>query len=234
MENKVAYVQTLFSAIANRYDFLNSLLSFRRDRAWRKFAVSKSGLQPGGWALDVATGTAPMAQLLAQCNSGSRVVGIDFCPEMLAKARARLGTSSDGNRIHLVLGDALKLPFPDSTFDCVTISFALRNVVSVTDVFREMARVIKPGGRVVSLELTRPSSWLFRAIYYLYLCHVAPFIGGLVSGKKEAYIYLPQSILEFPSPQEVGRIMEESGLEKVKIYHLTLGAATVHVGIKGR
>jgi len=233
MEDKAAYVQVMFSAIADRYDFLNRLLSLRQDEGWRRFAVSKSGLPPGGLALDVATGTAKMAQLLAQCNSGSRIVGVDFCPNMLDKARAKLADSSDGRGICLISGDVLSLPFPDNTFDCVTIGFALRNVVSIADAFREMARVVKSGGRVVSLELTRPSLRLVREVHYIYLCHIMPYIGRVISGSREAYTYLPRSILEFPSPQEVKKIMEEAGLERVETYRLTLGTATVHAGIKG-
>ena len=232
MEDKATYVQALFTAIADRYDFLNLVLSFGRDRAWRKFVVSKSGLQPEGRAIDVATGTAEMARLLARCSRGSKIVGVDFCADMLTKARTKLITSPEGERIDLVLGDVLRLPFSDNVFDCVTMGFALRNVVSIADTFREMVRVVKPGGRVVSLDLTRPSSRLVKTIYYIYLCHIAPYIGGLISGKKEAYTYLPQSILEFTSPQEVKKIMEGVGLERVETYRLTLGTATVHTGVK--
>lgn len=232
-EDKAAHMQAMFAAIADRYDLLNRLLSFRQDGGWRKFAISKSGLQPGGLALDAATGTGDMAQLLAQHNSGSRIVGIDFCPDMLAKAGAKLATSPDEERIHLIQGDVLRLPFPDKVFDCVIIGFALRNVISITDAFREIARVAKPGGRVVSVELSRPSSWLVRAIYNVYLRRIAPYVGGLISGNREAYTYLAQSILEFPSPREVKRIMEEVGLKGVETYRLTQGAATVHAGIKG-
>ena len=151
---------------------------------------------------------------------------------MLAKAKTKLATSSEGNKIHLFLGDVLKLPFPDNTFDCVTISFALRNVTSIPGAFQEMARVAKPGSIVISLELTRPSSLLARTVYYFYLLHIAPHIGGLISGRREAYTYLPESILEFPSPREVKEIMQEAGLQKVETYRLTLGAATVHAGTK--
>lgn len=232
-KDKAAYVQTMFTAIADRYDFLNTLLSFGRDRTWRKFAVSKCDLLPRAIALDVATGTGEVARLLAQYNSGGSVVGIDFCPDMLAKARAKLATSPNGKRIQLVSGDVLRLPFPDNTFDCATIGFALRNIVSIAGAFREMTRVVRPGGTVVSLELTRPASWLVGTIYYVYLCRIAPWIGGLVSGKREAYTYLPQSILEFPSPLEVKGMMEAAGLERVETYYLTLGTATVHAGRKG-
>jgi demethylmenaquinone methyltransferase/2-methoxy-6-polyprenyl-1,4-benzoquinol methylase len=232
MEDKATYVRRMFATIADRYDLLNSLLSFRRDGAWRRFAVSKSGLQPGGLALDVATGTAELARRLARRNSGSMIIGMDFSRDMLSRARAKLANLSGAGRIELVLGDALSLPFPDNTFDCATIGFALRNVASIADTIGEMARVVRPGGRVISLELTRPSSSLVRAIYYVYLFRIAPYIGGLISGRRQAYTYLPESILEFPSPEEVREIMREAGLRGVETHRLTLGIATVHVGIK--
>jgi len=232
MGDKATDVQHMFTAIAGKYDLLNSLLSFGRDSGWRRFAVSKCSLRPGAMALDVATGTGEMARLLAQRYSESKVVGVDFCADMLARARAKLTTSAGGERIQLVPGDALRLPFPDSEFDCAIIGFALRNVTDIAAACREMARVVKPGGRVVSLELTRPSSRIVRTAFYFYVFRIAPRIGGLISGKREAYTYLPKSILEFPPPEELKRIMEQAGLEKVETCRLTLGAATVHVGTK--
>ena len=233
MKDKASYVQTMFTAIAGRYDLLNSLLSFQQDRAWRRLVASRANLQPGDLALDIATGTGKMAQLLAQHNSKSKIVGIDFCPDMLDKARDNLANSPHRERIQLLSGDALRLPFSDNSFDCVTIVFALRNVVSIANAFHEMIRVLKPGGRVVSLELTRPTSWFIRPLYHVYLHYIMPSIGRLVSGNREAYTYLPQSIMIFSSPQEVKRIMEEAGMKDVETHSLTLGTATVHTGIKG-
>ncbi len=232
-KDKAPYVQAMFTAIADRYDLLNSLLSFRRDGAWRRFTASRAILQTGGLALDVGTGTGELARHLARQNNESTILGLDFCPEMLQKAETKLTNSPGKKRIQLILGDILRLPFPDSTFDCVTISFALRNVADIAGAFHEMARVVKGGGRVVSLELTRPSPSLVRAVYYIYLHHIAPYIGGLLSGRREAYTYLPESILEFPSPEKVKEIMQQAGLQKVETHHLTLGAATVHIGTKG-
>ncbi len=231
-EDKAIYVRRMFAAIAGRYDLLNSFLSFRRDGAWRRFAADRSGLGPGGLALDVATGTAELARCIARDRVGCKVIGLDFSLEMLARARDKLADSPGGGGIELVMGDALRLPFPDDTFDGVTSGFALRNVTSLSGAFGEMARVVKPGGRVVSLELTRPPSRLIRSVYYLYLQRIAPYIGGLISGRREAYAYLPQSILEFPSPEEIAGIMQEAGLQDVEVHRLALGAATVHVGVK--
>lgn len=231
-EDKAAYVHALFTAIANSYDLLNSLLSFRRDGAWRTFAASKSGIHSGGLALDVATGTAELARHLARYNSESKIIGIDFCSEMLAKAKAKLANSSDRDRIELVLGDVLQLPFPDNTFDCVTSGFGLRNVSDIMVALQEMTRVAKSGAKVVSLELTRPSSSLVRGLHSFGLFWIAPYVGWLVSGNREAYTYLPESIKEFPSLEEVQEIMQNVGLRDVETYRLTMGIATVHAGIK--
>ncbi|MFA5368019.1 MAG: class I SAM-dependent methyltransferase [Dehalococcoidia bacterium] len=138
-----------------------------------------------------------------------------------------------GDRIHLVQGDALRLPFPDNTFDCLIIGFALRNVTSIANLFAEMNRVTKPGGKMVSLELTRPSLKILGPLHKLYIKVIIRLVGGIVSGKWDAYTYLPQSILEFPSPREVQKVMEDAGWSRVEIYRITFGAATVQTGIKG-
>lgn len=227
--DKRTFVRKMFADIAARYDFLNHALSFGLDRRWRAFAVSKcSG---GGLVLDLATGTGDMARDIVRKKYPRQVVGLDFSPEMLARARQKLA-EHPAEPIELVLGDALNLPFPDVTFDSVNIGYALRNVTSLENLFQEMARVLKIGGRAISLELTRPKSPLVRRLYYLHICRIAPFIGGLVSGNRAAYNYLPDSILEFPPPEEVAEIMRKAGLSKVEINRLFLGAATVCVATK--
>lgn len=231
-EDKTAYMRAMFTAIADSYDLINSLLSLRRDGAWRRFAASQSGIRPGGLALDVATGTGELARHLSLWNGEGTIIGIDSCYKMLLKAKAKLVTPSDGSRVELVLGDALQLPFPDNTFDCVTVGFGLRNVADIGAAFHEITRVAKSGARVVSLELTRPRSSLARALHNFCLFHIAPFVGGLISGSKEAYTYLADSIMESPSPEEVKKIMENAGLQEVEVYRLTLGIATVHAAIK--
>lgn len=269
-ENKATYVRRMFASIARRYDLLNTLLSFGRDRSWRNFTMAQIADIPHGMILDLATGTGKIALLAARIYSDSTVVGVDFCPEMLSIAsqtliesestplithswgKIKLGdtpkssgrrnpaplsqklpTSLAGERIYLVQGDALRLPFPDDTFDCLTIGFALRNVNSIASLFAEMNRVTKPGGKMVSLELTRPSLRILGPLHKLYIKVVIRIVGGIVSGRWDAYRYLPQSILEFPSPQEVQKVMETAGWSRVEICRLTFGAATVQTGIKG-
>jgi len=188
---------------------------------------------PNGLILDLATGTGKIALLAARRNPASTILGVDFCPQMLAVARDKVKVVLLESRVLLVQGDALRLPFPDSSFDCVTIGFALRNVTSIASLFSEMARVTKPGGKMVSLELTRPSVRILEPLHKLYIRIVIRCVGGIVSGKWDAYTYLPQSILEFLSPQEVKKVMEDAGWRKVEIHRLTFGTATVQTGMKG-
>jgi len=232
-ENKALYVCRMFASIARRYDLLNAVLSFGCDRSWRRFAMAQIDGIPNGLILDLATGTGKIALLAARRNPASTILGVDFCPQMLAVARDKVKVVLLESRVLLVQGDALRLPFPDSSFDCVTIGFALRNVTSIASLFSEMARVTKPGGKMVSLELTRPSVRILEPLHKLYIRIVIRCVGGIVSGKWDAYTYLPQSILEFLSPQEVKKVMEDAGWRKVEIHRLTFGTATVQTGMKG-
>lgn len=231
--NKAFYVNRMFASIARSYDLLNAVLSFGQDRRWRRFAMAQIDSIPNGMILDLATGTGKIALLAARIYPESSVVGVDFCSEMLDLAKRGVGENSLEERVHFIQGDALRLPFPDNFFDCLTIGFALRNVTSISNLFAEMARVTKPGGKMVSLELTRPSLKILGPLHKLYIKVIIRLVGGIVSGKWDAYAYLPQSILEFPSPREVQKVMEDAGLRSVEIYRLTFGAATVETGVKG-
>jgi demethylmenaquinone methyltransferase/2-methoxy-6-polyprenyl-1,4-benzoquinol methylase len=233
-ESKAEYVCRMFASIARRYDLLNAVLSLGQDRRWRNFAMAQIENVPNALILDLATGTGKIALLASRIYPGSTVVGVDFCTEMLAVAKKGMALRPVGDRVLLVQGDALRLPFSDNTFDCVMIGFALRNVTSIASLFTEMARVTKPGGKMVSLELTRPSLQKLGPLHKLYIKIVIRCVGGLISGKWDAYTYLPQSILEFPSPREVQKVMEDAGWRNVEIHRLTFGAATVQTGIKER
>jgi len=227
------YVQGLFSSIAGNYDFVDTLLSFNRDRYWRRFAARRAGLKLGGKALDVATGTGKLAlELAREAGDVGEVVGVDFCDEMLNRAQDKLVKTKHRN-VTLALATAGALPFPDNTFDCVTIGFGLRNVADIEQALREMTRVVKAGARVVCLEFSQPENHAVRTIYRPYLFHVLPFLGGLISGDGAAYSYLPRSIAGFPRPHKVRQAMEGVGLRDVEIYFLTMGVVAVYVGIKG-
>jgi demethylmenaquinone methyltransferase/2-methoxy-6-polyprenyl-1,4-benzoquinol methylase len=224
MKDKAAYVQAMFADIADTYDFLNSALSFRRDKAWRKSAVSKCGLEAAGLALDVATGTGEMALEMAKHG---RVVGVDFCRGMLHKAK-----NKNADNVDFALAIAESLPFPDDTFDCVTIGFALRNVTDIQKTIQEMVRVTKTGGRTICLEFSQPSNKLFNSVYHLYLFYILPLIGALISRKKYAYAYFPRSVVEFLTLEELKRIMGKSGLKDIQTHSLSWGIAAVYTGIK--
>lgn len=230
-KNKEEYVHSIFSTIAHKYDFLNTLLSFNRDRYWRRFAVSKTGLKPGGKGLDICCGTGMLSieQAKAVGDSG-KVIGLDFCEDMLSIAVQNVRKASFQNRIELMQGNAMSLPFPDNTFDCCTIGFALRNVADVRKVISEMSRVVKPGGKVVNLELSKPNAPVFKQAYHLYFYRFVPLLGRLGIGKEGPYSYLPQSVRNFPHQSLIRDMFVEEGLQDAVYYELTGGIATVHVG----
>ena len=227
MSDKATYVHRAFTAIADRYDLLNTLLSFNQDRRWRRSTVSELEMKGPEAVLDVATGTGKLARELERAvGARSRVVGIDFCEPMLRKARMQIDSTT------LVLATSESLPFPDNCFDGATIGFALRNVPDMEKTLREMSRVMKPGGSVVCLEFSRPRRPIMRSLHRLYLLRVLPIVGWLISGDREAYVYLPRSIMEFPSAEELKAVMENAGLERVRFRFLTWGVVAIHIGTK--
>ena len=231
-ESKEKYIEELFASIAPRYDLLNTILSFNCHRRWRAFAVRQCGLSPGDAALDVCAGTLDIAiELSRAVGTSGGVVGVDFCRPMLEVGRAKLKKRRIGN-VFLVEGNAEHLPLPSNLFGAATIGFALRNVASVENTLAEMARVAKPGGRVVSLELAKPEAPVFRHLYGLYFNHILPLIGGVVNGGRGPYEYLPESVRRFHSREELSRIMQNVGLGDVRVYNLAGGAVAVHVGTK--
>ncbi|MGB9620229.1 MAG: ubiquinone/menaquinone biosynthesis methyltransferase, partial [Armatimonadota bacterium] len=185
-----AYIENLFSSIAPRYDLINTLLSLTRHKAWRRFAVEKSGVSAGGRALDVCCGTGDFAFELARVvGPTGRVVAIDFSAPMLniAEKKAR---ERGFHQVEFREANACRLPFADSSFDCATIGFGLRNVPSIESVLREMTRVVRPQGRVVSLEILGIRSWPAATFWRLYFDFLAPHAARLLGGRREAYEYL--------------------------------------------
>ncbi len=225
--DKPAYVHRAFSAIAGRYDLLNTLLSFNMDRGWRRATVAALGLRGSEAVLDVATGTGMLAREL-QRKLGPRgmVLGVDFCQPMLRKAKGL------ADNIYPLLATAERLPFADGALDAATIAFGLRNVPDMETALREAARVVRPGGKVVCLEFSRPRRSVLRRLHRLYLLRVLPAVGWLISGDREAYLYLPRSILAFPSAEELKSVLERAGLEKTGYRFLACGIVAIHFGIK--
>ncbi|WP_026976037.1 demethylmenaquinone methyltransferase [Alicyclobacillus contaminans] len=233
-DTKAAHVQRVFSQIAKHYDVMNSVLSFYQHKLWRRFAMRHVGLEVGGTALDVACGTGDWTLALAKRTGPTgRVVGIDFCQEMLDVAKNKVDKRGwNGRPIELMNGDAMALPFEANSFDVATIGFALRNVPDILTVLREMTRVVRQGGKVVSLELSKPEFPPFRALYYLYFNHLLPWIGAAAVKKKEPYAWLPESLRNFPDRKGLEALFREAGLKHVRSYPLTGGIAALHVGTK--
>ncbi|MBE3585762.1 MAG: demethylmenaquinone methyltransferase [Thermoanaerobacter sp.] len=229
--SKEEYVHAIFSSIASRYDWLNTALSFNRDKYWRRFAAAQTGLQPGGCGLDVCCGTGMLTIELARlAGPGGRVIGLDFCEKMLLKGRENISKTPYSGQIQFVQGNAVDLPFPDNTFDCATIGFALRNVPDIRKTISEMARVVRPGGKVVSLELSKPSLPVFKQLYYFYFNRLVPLLGRLGVGFDGPYSYLPNSLKDFPHQEEIKELFRETGLADARYYELTGGIVAVHVG----
>ncbi|MEW6714688.1 MAG: bifunctional demethylmenaquinone methyltransferase/2-methoxy-6-polyprenyl-1,4-benzoquinol methylase UbiE [Nitrospirota bacterium] len=225
-------IQTMFTTIAHRYDFLNMVLSLGIDKRWRRFAINQLLKSDKARYLDVATGTGDVALEIVRSIPGSKVNGVDFSEGMLEIGKEKVSNAGLGERINMGFGDATALPFEDNTFDGSIIAFGIRNVQDYKKGISEMGRVVKKGGRVVILEFTTVQNRIIKPFYRFYISKVLPFIGEVISGKKGAYKYLPESMLAFPSPDEFKKTMEETGLKDVRYYKLTLGIAAVHTGTK--
>jgi demethylmenaquinone methyltransferase / 2-methoxy-6-polyprenyl-1,4-benzoquinol methylase len=224
-------VREMFAGIATRYDFLNHLLSGNVDRRWRRAVVIRlqKVLPPRALVLDVACGTGDLAFALAR-KTDARVVATDFCRPMLKIAA--LKAAAGLFEVPFVEGDALTLPFGDMEFDAVTIAFGLRNLASVKVGLEELKRVLRPGGCALILEFSKPVVPMFRGLFGFYFRRVLPFVGGILSGSRKAYEYLPESVSRFPDQRELSELMSGAGFENVEYENLTGGIAALHVGTR--
>lgn len=232
MNKELDFVKDMFDKIAPKYDFLNRLLSLRQDTVWRTHMVKAARLSPGCRVLDVACGTCDVAlEASRQLKGCVRILGLDFSHGMLRLGKKKL--KKNRNRtISLVNGDALALPLGPERFDAVFIAFGIRNIMDRKGAVQEFHRVLKPGGRLAVLELTTPESGVFRRIYLGYFQKVLPLIGSFFSRHNNAYTYLPESVLRFPTPPEFAGIMASAGLSDVRFKQMTLGIVTLFVGSK--
>jgi demethylmenaquinone methyltransferase / 2-methoxy-6-polyprenyl-1,4-benzoquinol methylase len=229
-------VREMFAGIANRYDLLNHLLSGNIDKRWRRLVAERLHdvlSNEGARALDVACGTGDLSLALAE-TTGARIVGTDFCRPMLQIAARKATASNFSSEIPFVEGDALKLPFADASFDAVSIAFGLRNLSSVEAGLKELWRVLKPEGRAAILEFSTPVVPGFRGLFKFYFTRVLPRIGGMISGSRGAYEYLPDSVSRFPDQQRLAEMMGEAGFEEVEYKNLTGGIAALHLGTRPR
>jgi demethylmenaquinone methyltransferase/2-methoxy-6-polyprenyl-1,4-benzoquinol methylase len=232
-DTKQKHVHAVFESIAPKYDMMNDILSFRRHKAWRKFTMRKMDVQYGQTSLDLCCGTCDWTVALARASGKGNTVGLDFSRNMLDIGQAKIDKLGLGNQITLVQGNAMELPFPDHTFDYVTIGFGLRNVPDIVKVLKEMKRVVKPGGKIVCLELSKPIWQPFKGIYYFYFEKLLPLMGKWFVKSYEQYRWLPQSLASFPDLQALAELFRSVGLRNVKAYPLTGGVAALHIATKG-
>jgi demethylmenaquinone methyltransferase/2-methoxy-6-polyprenyl-1,4-benzoquinol methylase len=226
------HVHALFENIAPKYDMMNDLLSFRRHKAWRKFTMRKMNVQPDQTALDLCCGTCDWTIAIAKASGTGHITGLDFSQNMLDVGAVKLQKEGLKEQITLVQGNAMELPFADNSFDYVTIGFGLRNVPDYLQVLKEMERVVKPGGMVVCLELSKPMWQPFKGLYYLYFERMLPMMGKWVAKRFDEYKWLPDSLKLFPDAKQLSELFRQAGLNGVQAYPLTGGIAALHIGTK--
>jgi demethylmenaquinone methyltransferase/2-methoxy-6-polyprenyl-1,4-benzoquinol methylase len=229
---KAEMVRNMFSAIAHRYDLLNHLLSFGMDILWRKRAVALLGPLDGREILDLACGTGDLSIAIAEASGSVRVVGGDFSEKMVEIGARKVADKGLAGRVTVETADALNLKYADGRFDGTTCAFGVRNFADLDRGLAEMARVLKPGGRLAILEFTTPQNRLFAAVYRLYFTRILPFAGGVISGNGRAYRYLPDSVYQFPAPGELSEKIRRAGFENVSFTPLTFGICGIHSAVK--
>jgi demethylmenaquinone methyltransferase/2-methoxy-6-polyprenyl-1,4-benzoquinol methylase len=226
------WVRSMFGRIAPRYDLANHILSLNLDKRWRAATVERVQHileRPGAQALDLCCGTGDLL-LALQERSRSAVMGSDFCHPMLRAAHTK--TMARGFRSVLFEADALHLPVADASLDLVTVAFGFRNLVDYDAGLREMQRVLKPAGMAAILEFSHPGDTLFGALYSFYSRHILPWIGGALSGSRDAYRYLPESIGKFPGAEELAARMRAAGFRSIEFIRMTGGTVALHLGTK--
>jgi demethylmenaquinone methyltransferase/2-methoxy-6-polyprenyl-1,4-benzoquinol methylase len=230
---KRPYVQRLFGRIARIYDPMNRLMSFGRDRYWRARAARYLALASGETGLDLGAGTADLSiAVIRSSGPGTHMIGMDITPEMLAQGRTKLARMGLEDRIDLRVGDAEHIDLPDNSVDGCCSAFTVRNLTDIKQGFREMLRVVRPGGRVVCLEISHPPGKIFGGLFYFYFYKLAPLFGTLIGKAFEEYNYLPNSLTTFPDAPTLKTMLEDVGWSDVRFYRLTWGIVALHVGTK--
>lgn len=223
----------MFSAIAPRYDLLNSLLSCGRDKYWRKVAVNSLSPKSGDRFLDLATGTADVALEIADRDPMNiKVIGVDFSYEMLALGKKKIQAKNLGKVIGLQTGIAENLAFANGSFNGIITAFGIRNFSDIDRGLQEMWRVLNRKGKIVILEFSLPELPLLKLAYRIYFNFILPLVGKIISGHQSAYSYLPESVKEFPTPTEFAQVMKNNGFQNVAFKNLTFGIATIYTGYK--
>ena len=233
MKEVTINVHDVFSSIATKYDKLNTILTLNIDKLWRKNAVRLCAIKENDLVLDLCCGTGKMIEL--ECTAvgvNTEVIGLDFNQEMIDVGYKKLKQSLNNYKFNLIKGDVMELPFEDNTFNNITIAFGLRNVPDKIKAISEMYRVLKPGGKVVCLELSKPEMPIFRNIYNVYFSFVLPVIGYLGTRDKAAYYYLRDSVNGFMTKNQLKNEFKNIGFENSGFRSLTCGIASIHYGIK--
>lgn len=229
-QTKKEEVREMFDNIAPKYDLLNHTLSWNIDRLWRRHVVREVRRARPRRILDVATGTGDLAIAMARRIRGVQVLGVDLSEQMLDVARVKIARRGLEDRIVLDRGDAEHLELGNAVVDVATVAFGVRNFENLEAGLSELARVVKPGGRVVILEFSRPRNRLFRAVYEFYAGRILPRIGGAVSHDKRAYEYLPASVAEFPAPERFLKLLERAGFHNCRARSQSFGIAQIYIG----
>jgi demethylmenaquinone methyltransferase/2-methoxy-6-polyprenyl-1,4-benzoquinol methylase len=229
---RIGMVKEIFSTITGKYDFLNHLLSLRRDVAWRRFAIKKMRFFRTNMFLDVACGTGDLSINACLKHRQIKAFGVDFVFPMVSAGKEKVEKKGLSCQINFMQGNALRLPFHDNTFDVTGMAFGIRNIPDRTEALREMLRVTVPGGQIMVLEMTFIQNWFFKLFYYIYLNYLLPLMAKVFSKNAAAYYYLADSIMNFPSPEEFAAFMRVTGMNEVKIYPRTFGITCLYVGKK--
>ncbi|MBN6888420.1 demethylmenaquinone methyltransferase / 2-methoxy-6-polyprenyl-1,4-benzoquinol methylase [Cytobacillus horneckiae] len=231
-QSKEERVHNVFEKIYGNYDKMNSVISFQQHLRWRKDTMKRMDVQPGSKALDVCCGTGDWSIALSEAvGESGKVVGLDFSKNMLKIGEEKVKEQGIKN-IELVHGNAMELPYPDNSFDYVTIGFGLRNVPDYMQVLKEMQRVVKPGGIAVCLETSQPTLFGFKQGYYLYFRYIMPLFGKIFAKSFNEYAWLHESAKDFPGMKELAAMFEKAGFADVKYKPYTGGVAAVHIGKK--
>ncbi len=231
-EEKKTFVKEKFSSISSNYDLINSLVSFKIDAYWRWVTTRELKQFPEGAVLDLCAGTLPLSLELTRQAKKRNVVSIDFCEDMLRAGVKTLPNDERQHRIMPACGDGEEIPAKSDSFWGCTVAFGVRNLSRTQKGLEEMLRVLKPGGKLLILEFSRPSNPIVKPLYFFYLNKILPTVAGIVSGDKEAYEYLASSIAQFYEPSKLLSMMDEAGFSKTYCRQLTFGVVTIYVGVK--
>ena len=231
-DEKEIYIENLFSTIDDNYDFMNRFMSLGLDLSWRRKAIKAGNFSNQSLILDVATGSGDFLISAHKVIPDAKTVGLDFCRPLLLKAKEKLNHKNGSHPVNLVEANGLKLPMKDESFDGVITAFSLRNVASVDDLFSELNRITKPGGKVISLEMMKPANTFQKIIFSLYFKRLIPTLGNLLAKQAEAYNYLPLSIENFYTAKQLSKRISKAGWRKVGYKNLMFGFVAFHVGEK--